>query len=50
MLRQGDAQVFEKYSRMKLQMKREAREKLDRRANEMTAGKAGDRIGTVNVQ
>ena len=50
MLRQGDAQVFEKYSQMKLQMKREAREKLDRRANEMTAGKASDRIGTVNVQ
>jgi len=35
MLRQGDAQVFKKYSQMKLQMKREALEKLNRRANEM---------------
>jgi integrase len=33
MLRQGDAQVFKKYSQMKLQMKREALEKLNRRAN-----------------
>jgi len=30
MLQQGDAQVFKKYSQMKLQMKREALEKLDR--------------------
>ncbi len=36
MLRQGDAQVFKKYSQMKLQMKREALEKLKRRANEIT--------------
>jgi integrase len=36
MLRQGDAQVFKKYSQMKLQMKREALEKLNRRANEIT--------------
>lgn len=36
MLRQSDAQVFKKYSQMKLQMKREALEKLNRRANEMT--------------
>jgi hypothetical protein len=50
MLRQGDAQVFKKYSQMKLQMKREALEKLNRRANEMPAEKAGDRIGTVSVQ
>lgn len=50
MLRQGDAQVFKKYSQMKLQMKREALEKLNRRANEMSAEKAGDRIGTVSVQ
>jgi len=50
MLRQGDAQVFKKYSQMKLQMKREALEKLNRRANEMSAEKAGDRIGTVTVQ
>jgi integrase len=35
MLRQGDAQVFKKYSQMKLQMKREAPEKLNRYANEM---------------
>jgi integrase len=30
MLRQGDAQVMKKYSQMKLQMKREALEKLNR--------------------
>jgi hypothetical protein len=35
MLRQGDSQVFKKYSQMKLQMKREALEKLNRHANEM---------------
>lgn len=35
MLRQSDAQVFKKYSPMKLQMKREALVKLNRRANEM---------------
>jgi hypothetical protein len=40
MLRQGDAQVFKKYSQMKLQMKREALEKLNRRANEMPAREA----------
>jgi integrase len=34
MLRQGDAKVFKKYSQMKLQMKREALEKLNRYANE----------------
>jgi len=34
---------------MKLQMKREALEKLNRRANEMPAEKAGDQIGTVSV-
>ena len=37
MLRQSDAQVFKKYSQMKLQMKREALEKLNRRANEMAS-------------
>jgi integrase len=37
MLRQSDAQVFKKYSQMKLQMKREALDKLNRRANEMEA-------------
>ena len=35
MLGQGDSQVFKKYSRMKLQMKREALDKINRRANEM---------------
>jgi hypothetical protein len=34
MLRQGDAQVFKKYSQMKLHMKRDALEKLNRRAGE----------------
>src|SRR5229473_2491563 len=35
LLRQSDAQVFKKYSQMKLRMKREALVKLNRRANEM---------------
>lgn len=34
MLRQGEAEVFKKYSQMKLQMKREALIKLNRQANE----------------
>jgi len=38
LLRQGDSQVFKKYSQMKLQMQREALEKLNRQANEMTLG------------
>ena len=38
MLRQGDSQVFKKYSQMKLQMKREALDKINRRANEMSGG------------
>ena len=42
LLRQGDAKVFKKYSQMKLQMKREALEKLNRRANE-----AGPGFGTA---
>jgi integrase len=57
MLRQGDAQVFKKYSQMKLQMKREALQKLNRQANEMPAQKAGEpaekaggQVGTVTVQ
>jgi integrase len=55
MLRQGDAQVFKKYSQMKLQMKREALEKLNRHANEMLvrdapASKAGGQKCTVTVQ
>ena len=53
MLRQSDAQVFKKYSQMKLQMKREALEKLNRRANEM-APLAADVLAaplcTVTVQ
>jgi len=36
LLRQGDAQVFKKYSQMKLQMQREAPTKMNRRANEMS--------------
>jgi hypothetical protein len=36
LLRQGDSQVFKKYSRMKLQMQREALAKLNRHANEMS--------------
>ena len=42
LLRQGDAKVFKKYSQMKLQMKREALQKLNRKANE-------DRPGFVTV-
>jgi len=34
LLRQGDPKVFKKYSQMKLQMKREALQKMNRRANE----------------
>jgi integrase len=43
LLRQGDAKVFKKYSQMKLQMKREALQKLNRTANESAAvlGQAG---------
>jgi integrase len=42
LLRQGDAKVFKKYSQMKLQMKREALQKLNRSANESGAfGQAG---------
>jgi hypothetical protein len=35
LLRQGDSQVFKKYSQMKLRMKREALQKLERQPNEM---------------
>jgi len=45
LLRQGDSQVFKRYSQMKLQMKREALEKLNRRANEMAV-----ETGTAMVQ
>lgn len=34
LLRQGDAKVFKKYSQMKLMMKREALQKINRQANE----------------
>jgi integrase len=44
MLRQGDTKVFKKYSQMKLQMKREALEKIDRQANEAKG------LDTVRVQ
>jgi integrase len=55
MLRQGDSQVFKKYSQMKLQMKREALDKINRRANEMsgvlTQRGSGDRgFDTVLTQ
>jgi integrase len=43
LLRQGDAKVFKKYSQMKLQMKREALKKLNRKANEGQAGFATER-------
>lgn len=43
--RQDDLQVFKKYSRMKLQMKREALEKLNRQANETPL-----ELGTATVQ
>ena len=45
LLRQGDAKVFKKYSQMKLQMKREALEKINRHANEERKG-----FGSVVVQ
>jgi integrase len=35
LLRQGDSQVFKRYSQMKLQMKRDALEKINRQATEM---------------
>jgi integrase len=38
LLRQGDAKVFKKYSQMKLQMKREALQKINRQANESRTG------------
>jgi integrase len=42
MLRQTDSQVFKKYSQMKLQMKREALAKLNRRASELTSPDSSD--------
>ena len=38
LLRQGDAKVFKKYSQTKLQMKREALQKINRKANEGPPG------------
>jgi integrase len=49
MLRQGDAQVFKKYSQMKLEMKREALERLNRQAGESVVREVG-RTCTVMVQ
>jgi integrase len=49
MLRQGDAQVFKKYSQMKLQMKRDALDKLNRRAGEI-APVAVEPMCTVTIQ
>ena len=45
LLRQGDSQVFKRYSQMKLHMKREALEKINRQANEMALNS-----GTAMVQ
>src|SRR5216683_3090618 len=36
LLRQGEAKDFKKFSQMKLQMKREASEKMNRQASEMS--------------
>jgi integrase len=46
MLRQGDSQVFKKYSQMKLQMKREALDKINRLANQMT--RQSPKLAVVN--
>jgi len=43
MLRQTDAKVFKKYSQMKVQTKREARTKLNRKANELESGRVSIR-------
>ena len=37
LLPQGEAKVFKKYSQMKLQMKREALQKMNRHANELAS-------------
>jgi hypothetical protein len=49
LLRQGDAKVFKKYSQMKLQMKREALEKLNRNANEVSGATRRDRAGDLLI-
>src|SRR5208283_3784606 len=38
LIQQGDAKVFKKYTQMKLQMKREALQKINRKANESRTG------------
>ncbi len=55
LLRQGNSDVFKKYSQMKLAMKREALEQINRRANEMSIDEAPAApvyggFGTVLVQ
>ena len=55
LLRQGNSDVFKKYSQMKLTMKREALQQINRRANEMTIDEAPAApvyggFGTVLVQ
>jgi integrase len=45
LLRQGDSHVFKKYSQMKLQMKREVLQKMNRQANEV--GKGFDTAQTI---
>jgi len=49
MLRQGDSQVFKKYSQMKLQMKREALAKINRQANEMSGVSTRQSLGDGGV-
>ena len=43
LLRQGDVKVFKKYSQMKLQMKREALDSINRRANEKSANSSTEK-------
>jgi integrase len=55
LLRQGNSDVFKKYSQIKLTMKREALQQINRRANEMTIDEAPAApvyggFGTVLVQ
>ena len=44
LLRQGDAKVFKKYSQMKLQMKREALQSMNRNANEKSKGSGTEQV------
>ena len=44
LLRQGDAKVFKQYSQMKLQMKREALQKLNRNTNDRRAGFVTEKV------